>query len=237
MSIRSKLVPAALLTAGMVGLVLVVLALSSPKPVPGTPVPSQSAALLPGPTSSPSAISVATHTAPATSAATPTAAATDTPTPIPTPTPPPVLISSPVVSSKGQLAYVEDGELMVVGVDGSRAWVAKDEAGHGAQAVTWSPDGRWLLYVTGAGEPAYQVWDSQTGATIDLGKEVSGFPTGIQGLQGIDWSPKGSRLLFRGSPDESPGVWVLDLEIRRVWQVSQRAVIVASWVDEETILF
>ena len=126
---------------------------------------------------------------------------------------------------------------MVVGVDGSRVRVAEERVGHDAQAATWSPDGRWLLYVTEAVEPACQVWDSRTGATFDLSQETSGFPTGIEGLQDIDWSPRGSRLLFRGPPDESSGVWVLDVETRHGWQVSDRAVRVASWVDEETILF
>jgi hypothetical protein len=115
--------------------------------------------------------------------------------------------------------------------------VAKDGVVHDAQPATWSPDGRWLLYVTEAGEPAYQVWDSKTGAKVDLSPEASGLPTEVAGFQDIDWSPEGSRLLFRGPPGESPGIWVLDLETNRVWQVSDRTVIVASWVDEEMILF
>jgi dipeptidyl aminopeptidase/acylaminoacyl peptidase len=115
--------------------------------------------------------------------------------------------------------------------------VAKERVRHDAQAATWSPGGRWLVYVTEPGEGAYRVWDSKAGATVDLSLEASGFPTETEGFQDVDWSPEGSHLLFRGRPDKSPGGWVLDLETRRVWQVSDRAVMAASWVDEENILF
>jgi hypothetical protein len=126
---------------------------------------------------------------------------------------------------------------MVVGVDGSRVRVAKEGMGRDAQALTWSPDGRWLLYVAEADEPAYQVWDGKAGLRVDLRQEVLGFPTDVESFPDIEWSPQGSRLLLRGPSDAYPGVWVLDMETRRVWQVSDRAVLAALWVDDETILF
>jgi WD40 repeat protein len=82
----------------------------------------------------------------------------------------------------------------------------------------------------------YQLWDSSTGETVDLSSEAVGLPAGIGAFQGIEWSPQGNHLLSRGSPEESPGVWVLDLETRNVWQVSGRDVMMASWVDEDTVL-
>ncbi|MGD9001612.1 MAG: hypothetical protein PVF04_03020, partial [Anaerolineae bacterium] len=231
MSRRSRRLLGLFLFTTTVGLAL--LALSSLWPLPATPAPTPSAVR----------ISVSTATAPDMPGPTIAPAATVAPTPVPTPTlvpaptPTRTLISSPLVSSNGRLAYVEDGELMVVGVDGSRVRVANERVEHDAQAATWSPDGRWLLHVAEAGESTYQVWDSETGATVDLIGAASGFPTGTGRLQGIDWSPQGRRLLFYGHPDEAPGVWVLDLENASVWQVTDRAVVVAYWVDEQTILF
>jgi hypothetical protein len=130
---------------------------------------------------------------------------------------------------------VEDGDLIVVDIDGTGLQVAEDRVRQEDQAVTWSSDGRWLLYTTDTGDRAYQVWDSTTGETFDLSQEAFGFATG--GFQDVDWSPRGSRLLFRGSPDGSLGVWVLDLETRSVWQVSDRAVFAALWLDDDRILF
>jgi hypothetical protein len=93
------------------------------------------------------------------------------------------------------------------------------------------------LYMVEKGGLIYQVWDSKAVEIVDLRPDASDVPIRIEGSYEVDWSPAGSRLLFRGSFDESPGIWVLDLESGRVWEISDRAVDAALWLDDETILF
>ena len=131
---------------------------------------------------------------------------------------------------------MEDGVLIVVQVDGTRVRVAPGPVGHHADAAIWSPDGRRLLYVTETDTPSFQVWDSQTGATLDLGREIGGLLAGPLDSADVTWSPGGSRLLFRGSPDGVPGVSVMDVLTEQAWQVTDRAATLVSWLDEQSIL-
>lgn len=182
--LRSKVVPAAFLVISAVGLGLVVLALSPRRHAPfmETSLPSAPPASesLPSPTGALIATleSTSIATASPTPSPVPSLPPTATPTPLGTPTPQPVPMSAPVTSSTGQLAYVEDGVLIVVQVDGTRVRVAPEPVGHNGDAAMWSPAGRWLLYVTETDTPSFQVWDSQTGKTLDLGRETGGFLAG-----------------------------------------------------------
>ncbi len=175
-----------------------------------------------------------------------TPAPTTAPAPTPTPTRIPITISPPFISPTGSLAYVESGMLSVVKPDDSRVTVATNGVAQDAQAVVWSPDGRWLLYTVGASgtgtsltteRQTIHLWDSRLGDTLHLARGVPGFPTGISDMQDATWSPKGTRILFRGSSDASSrGAWVLDVTATRVWRLTKSSVSTAIWIDEDTVL-
>ncbi len=222
---RSTLTQGILLILGLLGALLIArAALSMPTPLP-TPTPAPTAV----PTLAPS------------SATTPTC----TPTPTHTPTPVPPRISPPFVSPAGQLAYVEDGRLVVVGADGQTTVVAEDGVVHDARPVVWSPDGRRLLYMTEMGtRKGYHVWDGTTGKTLHLDQEVPGFPPEVTDFDVHTWSPDGTNLLFSahfGRPEAEfldSGVWRLDVEACRIWRVAQGfKVVAATWVNTGTILY
>ena len=70
----------------------------------------------------------------------------------------------------------------------------------------WSPDGRWLAYVSfEGGSSRIMMQELATG----LRREVTGFP-GINGAPAF--SPDGRRLALTLSRDGSPDIYVLDLE-------------------------
>jgi len=150
----------------------------------------------------------------------------------------PVHVSPLFVGPSGQLAYVEDGRLIVVGADGQNTVVAEDGVAHD-ESIAWSPDGRRLLYVTGEdGEEEYHVGDGTTGETLHLDHKVPDFPPEVEGFDEYAWSPDGTHLSFRAWwPDES-GVWVVDVEARSFWRVADGfKIVAATWVDTSTILY
>ena len=135
---RSTLTTGIVLVAGLiVAMVIARVTISSPTL---SPVPTFAPTLVFTPTLSPTA----------TPTSTPTSTPTPIPTPTPSPTPTPAQVSPPFVGPAGQLAYVEDGRLVVVELDGSTTVVAEAGVAHdvGPGPVVWSPDGRRLLYVT-----------------------------------------------------------------------------------------
>jgi len=216
----------------VIGLVLAMViarvTISSPSP---SPIPTFAPTLVSTPTPPPTAMPTSTPT--------PTPTPIATPTPSPTPTP--AQVSPPFVGPAGQLAYVEDGRLVVVELDGSTTVVAQNGVAHdvGPGPVVWSPGGRRLLYVTERdARREYHVWDSTTGGTSHLNQEVPGLPPEErEWFDGCTWSPDGTHLLFTLSASGG-GVWALDLEASLFWRLVQGAgVVAATWVNTGTVLY
>jgi WD40 repeat protein len=139
------------------------------------------------------------------------------------------------------VAYVEGGELTVLESDGSKRILAETAVSHSARTIAWSPDGRWLLYMTEhlQNQPGtYHIWESETGETLHLGGDVAGYPPEVETFSDHRWSPKGARILFEAPSDQPPpGIWVLDLNARRMWQISDQPVVNAAWVDDRQVLY
>lgn len=261
MSRRSPLILSLLLLAGLAGLVLVALTIASAEPVlsplkstetsnsslaptssptadsGAATIPVSSAQLTPAPKSASRAMSTLTTTP------SPTSTPSPTPTSLPSPTPTlmPVPLSPPIVSSSGRVAYVKGGKLAVLESDGSEGILAETGVSHTAQAVTWSPDGRWLLYMTESlqNQPGrYYVWESETGEAFPISRDVPGYPLEVDAFSGHSWSPQGARILFEATSDQSPqGIWVLDVEARRMWQISDQPAAAVAWVDANQVLY
>jgi hypothetical protein len=263
MSRRSPLIPSLLLLAGIAGLVLVALTLAATESVPARLTPTETSAAGPASSSWPSGTSRATSTTapspPLSPTRTPIPSAMPTLTPMPSPTPSPmptatpspsptpIPLSPPFVSSTGRVAYVERGKLTVLETDGSERTVAEAGVAHSARAVAWSPDGRWLLYVAqpdadrGSVQDQagiYHVWDSQTGETFDLDRDVSGYPSEIEAFPDYRWSPRSAHILFGAfSEESSQDIWVLDVSAMRMWQISDQPAVAAVWRDESQVLY
>jgi len=78
----------------------------------------------------------------------------------------------------------------VVGPDGAgRRALLRDS---GAYSPAWSPDGRWVAYVAGAGELRVVAGDSSRVVRLDLGSLSPGAPA---------WSPDGMRIAFHAPRD------------------------------------
>lgn len=255
MSRRPSLTLSLLLLAGFVGLVLVALAFFLVEPQPPAAPTRENSTVSTTPSSpeeTPSATTGATPvdgaTLPPSTSPTPTLvpSRTPTPSPTPTPTPTPSLLSPPRVSSTGWMAYVDGGRLTVLDPDGSEQVIVEDYVAHSKRSVTWSPDGRRLLYVTEVREEednpqsrhrTYHVWNSGTGETLDVSLEMSGHPPEGDSLFDYKWSPGGTRILFRVTSGASPqGVWVLDLEATRMWEITSQPALAATWADEDQVL-
>jgi dipeptidyl aminopeptidase/acylaminoacyl peptidase len=136
---------------------------------------------------------------------------------------------APAISSRGELAYIKDGEVWTAALNGKgkakRLFFDRGEDG----ALTWSPDGSKLAFVSGRdGDHSYiGVYDLKTnGLTyIAPGTDFDEYPT---------WSPDGSRIAFTrrdgrgGAPKpilkqtpEPFSLWVADVasgQGRRIWQ-------------------
>jgi len=139
------------------------------------------------------------------------------------------------------VAYVEGGKLTVLGINGSERIIAETGVSHSTRVLAWSPGGRWLLYMTESlqNQPGtYRVWDSETTETFSLGRDVTGYPPEVQGFSEHRWSPQGTHILFEGPSDQSPqGIWVLNVETRRMWQIFDQSVAAAEWADESQVLY
>jgi hypothetical protein len=153
-------------------------------------------------------------------------------------------LSPPAAGPAGHLAYVEDGRLTVVDLDGGRTVVVESGVRHEDPPLWWSPDGRWLLYqVEGPPGTALRVWDTEGGETLALEDLVPEVGQQALGVVAAPWSPAGRRLLLfstaAGRPEDSRlliGYWVLDLETGTVWPVVEPGPHgAATWVDASTI--
>ncbi len=170
-----------------------------------------------------------------------------TPTPLPTPTPTPLPLSAPFIGPDGQLAYVEDGRLTVLGRDGGATVVAEAGAVHDGMPLLWSPDGRRLLYTTQQADEReeYHAWDAASGQTFHLGQEFPALMDMVHGVTETPWSPDGSRILFFSATSENPvdsllqsEYWVVDLDARRWWQVTEgSAALPATWASTRTLVY
>lgn len=93
--------------------------------------------------------------------------------------------------------------------------------------ATWSPDGRWIGYLTSADAAALiaLIKPDGTGATAVTPKDAS------QAITMPTWSPDGSHLLVRRGERRSNDLWIMDLEGTFVSQVTHRpaAYDIYSW--------
>jgi WD40 repeat protein/class 3 adenylate cyclase len=120
-------------------------------------------------------------------------------------------------------AFAPDGDRVVVGmIFADHAEVFDVRTGellfvlpkhrYSVNAVSWSPDGRWIA--TGSGDSAVRVWDADTGR---LEKKLLGH-TGV--VNTVDWAPDSSRLVSGGS-DGTARVWQVDeVEGREVFTLA-----------------
>jgi hypothetical protein len=177
-----------------------------------------------------------------TTAAPPTATATQTPTatqlwgvtvlapvtttppaePPATKTPAPIAIPdisrfTVLMSSQGQLAYLDDQSLYVEIPAGSGKFELLTQP---IGSASWSPDGEKLLlhkWQYEVGTTDYLVWYAGTGELLSLKTSISGFPpqpTYDSGLNiytptcmqpGTPWLPDSQRILFQNLEDRSEG--------------------------------
>ena len=173
--------------------------------------------------------------------AVPTAAPTTSQTAAPSPTPTPVAISPAFVSSTGAIAYVESGTLIVIEPNAFKVTAVAEGVDHGARALTWSPDGRWLRYASerdsASKRQAFQVWDSQGKETLQVEGDIPDFLSRVHDVQNAGWSPEGTRILFQlSSETPSREAWVLDVTTGSAWPLPDLAIQTAAWIDEDTIL-
>ncbi|MCB9418368.1 MAG: PD40 domain-containing protein [Ardenticatenaceae bacterium] len=129
------------------------------------------------------------------------------PTLTPTATPIPG-ISLPILSSLGQLAYIQDQVLYVESKTGSNEFQAMDSF---VETAVWSPDGTKLLYTSnsapgrGASVNDHRIWLSSENINFSLAEQIVDFPTppyvypaAYPQTDYIKWLPDSNRILFFG---------------------------------------
>lgn len=225
---RQSFLPVAVLIAGLVGLILIVYAIRVPGPEEDDStiyptVVSQRATVTPAPTTG--------------SVETPSL---EDPTQTPEPLVLPVRLWAVAVGPGIFQAYVQDGDLIVIGADGSTSVVAEmTVVPHGPW---WSPNGNLLLYVTEEDNvSSYHIWDSLQDVVFHVQELVSGFPADIVELADLPWSPSGERLLFRVTDEPGSaaalGYWLLDLPSGESWLAVERgAYHAARWLRDDVLL-
>ena len=104
-----------------------------------------------------------------------------------------------------QLAYWYRGQIWVMNADGSHdvALVGRastlplDRALGGPTSPTWSPDGKWIAFTTGAGRPAVTedraLWVMKADGT-DMHR-VAGIPAPYPAVE-LAWSPSGTQFAY-----------------------------------------
>ncbi len=139
---------------------------------------------------------------------------TETPTPTTTPDPnatPRPGFSPPILSSQGQLAFVQDEVLYVETAVGSGTFLEVDR--YVSVEPVWSPDGEKLIYSTsqypsGAYEWSYPqnqyLWLATNNTIFSLSENVPGFPP-LSDLINIGWSPDSTKIVFETSTPEIAG--------------------------------
>ncbi len=254
MTKRDTFTPCLLLIAGIVGLLLIVIGSRDVRQSNDTPPPSPTRPQRAIASSASPASPVARAT-PSPGASeetlsptdTPTTAPTTMPTALPTPSPTPVAISRPFVSTVGALAYVEAGILTVIKPGDAKVTTVADAVSDDARTLSWSPQGRWLLYARGKADSttgsigvrrSFHLWDSHSGEIFLLKHDSSGSPLDISNVQSVAWSPGETHILLSAlSGAGAQGAWVVDVETKRVRDIPGPPIHTSAWTDEDTVLF
>ena len=147
----------------------------------------------------------------------PRATAVPTVTPIATPTSDPFLsqvatgdgnITNVIVSSLGQLAFIQDDFLRVETLAGSGEF---EEIGRYAQTAAWSPDGSKLVYSLANTPDTFdnpattfeqRLWSAEDGSNISLSDLITGYPNPPYHVFDMFWSPDGTKNLIQALLDE-----------------------------------
>ena len=157
--------------------------------------------------------------------ATPTAFPSLTPRPSVTPTP----TATPIGGGGGQIAFSStrtgSSQIWLVNVDGT-AERPLTEMPEGACQPDWSPDGKYLVFIS----PCYANQETYPGASlfiteVDGNGELIPLPTMPGGDFDPDWSPDGRFIVFTSLRDFNRAqVYKYDLETEEVIPVSNNTV-------------
>jgi WD40 repeat protein len=93
------------------------------------------------------------------------------------------------------------GALGVVGMNGETGWLVREltaENTGSVNAVSWSPDGRWLA--SGSDDHTVRIWDGETG------EERLRLEGHTDWVRSLSWSPDG-RWLASGAQDATTRIW------------------------------
>lgn len=208
--------------------------------------PSSTATVLPV-TSTPTALPTTTLPVQIVS---PTLSIAYLPSATPTPTGSPMTganVSAPILNGRGGVAFVQEGVLFVDTAAGANPFTAI--AGQvvwpdAAYPITWSPDGRTLLFfqVVENGTNQVVLWHAGTQQLQPLSDVVRRRLPALP-LDHARWSPDGRRLLLttNGALDPSGewthGIWVADLETGGLTLVVEAIALAdALWLSDNTFL-
>ena len=147
---------------------------------------------------------------------------------------------TPRWSPDGDRILLGGANLRLIRVDGgavSELPVSTGGSGHflASAEPRWSPDGRWISYVSDrSGTPEIWLWSVEGGDALRL--------TGNGGrlIKGYSWSPDGRRIAFAGNRHGQYDVWTVEVpsgESRRLTDGPALEVYPAWSPDSRSVLF